>query len=132
METEDMAVAAVKFANGALGTIDATTAAYPGFAERIEIIGGKATASLVGSDLTVSHHDGRVTELKTEFGAGGTGADPMAFPNDWHRGVIADFLDALDAKRAPTVSGREALKVHRLIDALLEAGATGKTVKVEP
>jgi predicted dehydrogenase len=132
METEDMAVAAVKFENGALGTIDATTAAYPGFAERIEIIGEQATASLVGSDLVVSHHDGRVTELKTEFGAGGTGADPMAFPNDWHRGVIADFLDALDAKRAPTVSGREALKVHRLIDALLEAGATGKTVKVEP
>ena len=69
METEDMAVAAVKFENGALGTIDATTAAYPGFAERIEIIGEKATASLVGSDLVVSHHDGRVTELKTEYGA---------------------------------------------------------------
>jgi UDP-N-acetyl-2-amino-2-deoxyglucuronate dehydrogenase len=130
METEDMAVAAVKFADGALGTIDATTAAYPGFAERIEIIGEKATASLVGSDLTVAHHDGRVTELKTAFGAGGTGADPMAFPNDWHRGVIADFLDALDEKRAPAISGREALKVHRLIDALLEAGRTGQTVRV--
>ena len=94
----------VKFENGALGTIDATTAAYPGFAERIEIIGEKATASLVGSDLTVAHHDGRVTELKTEFGAGGTGADPMAFPNDWHRSAIADFLDALDHKREPTMS----------------------------
>ena len=78
----------------------------------------------------VSHHDGRVTELKTEYGAGGTGADPMAFPNDWHRGVIADFLDALDQKREPRVSGREALKVHRLIDALLEAGKTGGTVRV--
>jgi len=132
METEDMAVAAVKFANGALGVIDATTAAYPGFAERIEIIGAKATAALIGSDLRVAHHDGRVTELTTEFGAGGTGADPMAFPNDWHRGVIADFLDALDQKRAPAISGREALKVHRLVDALLEAGETGQTVRVAP
>jgi predicted dehydrogenase len=130
METEDMVVAAVKFENGALGTIDATTAAYPGFAERIEIIGDKATASLVGGDLTVSHHDGRVTELKTDLGTGGTGADPMAFPNDWHRSAIADFLDAIDQKRAPAISGREALKVHRLIDALLEAGASGKTVQV--
>jgi UDP-N-acetyl-2-amino-2-deoxyglucuronate dehydrogenase len=130
METEDMVVAAVKFENGALGTIDATTAAYPGFPERIEFIGEKATASLVGSDLTVAYHDGRVTELKTEFGAGGTGADPMAFPNDWHRGVIADFLDALDQKREPMVSGREALKVHRLIDALLEAGASGRSVSL--
>jgi predicted dehydrogenase len=130
METEDMAFAAVKFASGALGTIDATTAAYPGFAERIEIIGEKATASLAGSDLTVAHHDGRVTELRTEYGAGGTGADPMAFPNDWHRGVIADFLEALDGKREPVVSGAEALKVHHLIDAMLEAGRTGETVKV--
>jgi predicted dehydrogenase len=130
METEDMAVAAVKFANGALGTIDATTAAYPGFPERIEIIGEKATASLVGSDLVVAHHDGRVTEMKTEYGGGGTGADPMAFPNDWHRSVISDFLDALDQKREPMISGREALKVHRLIDVLLEAGRTGGTVRV--
>jgi predicted dehydrogenase len=130
METEDMVVAAVKFANGALGTIDATTAAYPGFAERIEIIGEKATASLAGSDLVVAHHDGRVTEMKTEYGAGGTGADPMAFPNDWHRAAIADFLDALDQNREPVISGREALKVHRLIDGLLEAGRTGATAKV--
>src|SRR2546423_4916434 len=131
METEDLVAAAVKYENGALGTIDATTAAYPGFPERIEIIGEKATASLVGSDLVVAHHDGRVPELKTEYGAGGTGADPMAFPNDWHRAVIADFLDALDEKREPPISRREALKVHRLIDALLEAGATGKTVTVK-
>ena len=131
METEDLVVAAVRYANGALGTIDATTAAYPGFPERIEIIGEAATASLVGSDLVVAHHDGRVTELKTEYGAGGTGADPMAFPHDWHRAVIADFLDAIDEQRAPMVSGTEALKVHRLIDAMLEAGATGRAVRVQ-
>jgi len=130
METEDLVAAAVKYENGALGVIDATTAAFPGFPERIEIIGENATASLTGSDLTVAHRDGRVTELETEFGAGGTGADPMAFPNDWHRGVIADFLDALEGKRDPAISGREALKVHRLIDALLEAGETGRTVRV--
>ncbi|TMJ01073.1 MAG: Gfo/Idh/MocA family oxidoreductase [Alphaproteobacteria bacterium] len=130
METEDLVAAAVKYENGAIGTIDATTAAYPGFPERIEIVGERATASLVGSDLVVAHHDGRVSELKTEFGAGGTGADPMAFPNDWHRAAIADFLDAIDGKRQPLISGRDALKVQRLIDALLEAGATGATVKV--
>ena len=51
-------------------------------------------------------------------------------PNDWHRAAIADFLDAVDEKREPVISGREALKVHRLIDALLEAGATGRRVAV--
>jgi UDP-N-acetyl-2-amino-2-deoxyglucuronate dehydrogenase len=130
METEDMVAAAVKFANGALGTIDATTAAYPGFPERIEIIGETATAVLVGTTLRVVHHDGRVTAIESEAGGGGTGADPMAFPNDWHRGVLADFLDALDQGREPTVNGEEALKVHRLIDALLASSLTGARVRI--
>ena len=57
--------------------------------------------------------------MKTESGAGGTGADPMAFPHDWHRSLLADFLDAIEHDREPRISGNEALKVHRFIDALL-------------
>lgn len=131
METEDMVCAAVKFANGALGVIDATTAAYPGFPERIEVIGEKATAIVAGPQLTVYNKaTGDVLEIKTEDAAGGTGADPMAFPHDYHRGLIADFLDAVDHKREPAVSGAEALKVHRLIDALIESGSTGRPVQI--
>ena len=54
----------------------------------------------------------------------------MAFPHDYHLGVWRDFLDALDQGRPPRISGAEALKVHRLIDALLEAGTTGRKVDV--
>jgi predicted dehydrogenase len=43
----------------------------------------------------------------------------MAFPHDWHRGVLEDFLDSIEKNRAPRVSGAEALKVHRFIDQLL-------------
>jgi predicted dehydrogenase len=43
----------------------------------------------------------------------------MAFPHDWHRGVLADFLDAIEHDRPPRVDGAEALKVHRFIDLLL-------------
>jgi predicted dehydrogenase len=50
----------------------------------------------------------------------------MDFPPDYHRALIADFLDALDDDREPAVNGEEALKVHFLIDALLESGATGR------
>src|SRR5258705_5516454 len=130
METEDMACAAVRFANGALGVIDATTAAYPGFPERIEIAAEKGSAVLVGNSLLVQFYNGRNEEMKPDGSPGGTGADPMAFPHDWHRGVWTDFLDAIEEKRPPRISGAEALKVHRLIDALLEAGASGKTVAV--
>jgi UDP-N-acetyl-2-amino-2-deoxyglucuronate dehydrogenase len=130
METEDMVCAAVKFANGALGVIDATTAAYPGFAERIELIGEKATAALAGTELKVFHHDGRVTEMQPDASSGGTGADPMAFPHDYHRALISDFLDAIDSGRPPAVSGEQALGVHHLIDALLESAQTGQPAKV--
>lgn len=54
----------------------------------------------------------------------------MAFPHDYHRSLMADFLDAIDADRELGVNGSEALKVHRLIDALLESGATGRPVRV--
>ena len=130
METEDMVCAAVKFAGGALGVIEATTSAYPGFPERIEITGETATAVLAGTRLQVFHHDGRVTDVAPDSTAGGTGADPMAFPHDYHRALLTDYLDALDERREPTINGEEALKVHRLIDALLTASATNGRVKV--
>jgi UDP-N-acetyl-2-amino-2-deoxyglucuronate dehydrogenase len=129
METEDLACAAVRFKNGAVGTIEATTAAYPGGEALIDFIGTKGTASLAGTALSVRWHDGRREDLPAESSGGG-GADPMAFPHDHHLAVWRDFLDAIDHNREPRVSAREALKVHRLIDAILEAGETGGKVKV--
>ena len=96
METEDLVSAAVRFASGALGVIDATTAAYPGGAERIDLIGTKGTASLAGTALTLAYHDGRREEIAADASAGGTGADPMAFPHDYHLGVWRDFLAAIE------------------------------------
>lgn len=122
METEDLAVAVVRFNSGAIGTVHATTTAYPGFPERIELIGTRGTAQLEGTSLKIQLQDEKPFEMKTESGAGGTGADPMAFPHDWHRGVLADFLDAIDRNREPRVNGAEALKVHRFIDRILQSG----------
>ncbi len=130
METEDMVCAAARFANGAFGTIDATTAAYPGFLERIDLVCEKGTASLAGTALLVQFQDGSKVEIEPDNSAGGTGADPMAFPHDYHRAVMADFIDAIATGRAPKVSGDEALRVHRLIDALIETGRAGRPVRI--
>lgn len=130
METEDMVCAAARFANGAIGTIDATTAAFPGFPEEIILTCEKGTAKLAGTELLVQWHDGRRFAIEPDRSAGGTGADPMAFPHDWHRAVMADFVEAIRTDREPKVTGEEALKVHRLIDALIETGRTGAPVRV--
>ena len=117
METEDLVCAAVRFASGAVGVIDATTAAYPGGPERIELIGTMGTASLAGTALTVRFHDGR------QRGAGGGrlarrhGRRPDGLPARLSLGRVARFPRCDRAEKAPRVSGAEALKVHRLIDA---------------
>jgi UDP-N-acetyl-2-amino-2-deoxyglucuronate dehydrogenase len=126
METEDLAMAAIRFGNGAIGTISATTCAYPGFPDAVDIIGTLGTAQLDDLGLSVQLHDGTASSDKVTDAAGGAGADPMAFSHEHHRGVLADFLDAIDADGQPKISGREALKVHRLIDAMLRSAQTGQ------
>lgn len=130
METEDMAAAALRFANGALGTVNATTCAYPGFADSIEVIGTNGTARIEDATLDVRFHDGSEFRHDDDALGGGAGADPMAFSHEHHRAVLSDFLNALETGGEPKVSGREALKVHRLIEALLRSAETGGCEKV--
>ncbi len=118
MESEDFVGAGLCFRSGAAGSLLASTASYPGRAESLTLVGSKATATLVGGELTLDFQDGRKEQVGESTGSGG-GADPMAFPHDWHQRLIEDFLDALDEDREPSCNGRQALDVHRLIDALL-------------
>ena len=126
METEDIAAAAARWENGAVGTIMATTSAYPGLPDSIDIIGTEGTATLAGTALAARFHDGTAVDLTDDAEGGGTGADPMAFPHHHHRAVLADFLDAIERDREPAVSGREALKVHGLIAATLRSSESGR------
>lgn len=129
METEDLAMGTLKFGNGAIGTVSATTCAFPGFPDAIDVIGTKGMARLEGATLVASFHDG--TEVSfVDKAAGGAGADPMAFSHQHHRAVLANFLDAIESGAEPLVTGREALKVHRLIDALLRSAESGRREQV--
>ena len=107
----------------------ATTAAYPGGAESITIGCERASAHLQSGTLTISWRDGRSETVGETAGTGG-GADPMAFPHDWHRDLIADFLSCVRDGREPEVSGRGSLGVHRLIDALVASSGEGRAVTV--
>ena len=120
METEDYAAALVRLGNGAPGSILATTAAYPGGPERIEVWGRNGCALLTGGALRLSWLDGREETIESEGGTGG-GANIMDFPNDAHRAVLADFLDAVATGRDPAVTGEEALASQRLVDEILGA-----------
>lgn len=129
MECEDVVAGALRYHNGATAVVNATVAAYPGFAERIDYSGTLGTATLAGGQLDVHYIDGRTTTVGQAQMLGG-GADPMAFAHHAHQAVIEDFLDAVDHARPPQIEGASVLPVQRLIDALLESAAKGRIVSL--
>lgn len=129
METEDFVGAGLLFANGASGALMATTALYPGGTETLVLGCEKATATLAGATLTLDWRDGGREEFGAAVSSGG-GADPMAFPFDWHKALMSDFIEAVQAGRDPASNGRTALRVHRLIDALMRSAREGRAVDV--
>jgi predicted dehydrogenase len=130
METEDFVGAGLRFADGALGALMATTASFPGDAEQMVLACENGSARLSGNTLTVRWLDGRTETRGAEASTGG-GADPMAFPHGWHAAQLADFAAAVREGREPVSNGRTALRVHRLIDALLASSETRRAVVVE-
>ena len=131
METEDFAAAGLVFAGGATGSVTATTAAWPGAEETMTLVFDAGTATLAGGRFDLAWRDGRSETFGASRGSGG-GADPMAFDHGLHRAVIADFAAALVEDRPPAITGRSALAVHRLIDAIATSSALGARVEVAP
>ena len=125
IEVEDHAAALIEYKSGAVGTIQGSTAVYPGFAERLEIYGTKGSAVLEG-DRAVSW----TTKDETEQEAFGTGATKVEGTpgGPWHalhKAQIEDFTRAITEDRPPAITGREALEPLRIILAVYESSRNG-------
>src|ERR671910_579863 len=70
IEVEDTAVAILKFAGGALGTIVATTAAYPGLTATIAVHGDRGSAIIDDDELRYFHAAGEGEETES-YGTSG-------------------------------------------------------------
>lgn len=120
METEDHVTALLTLENGAPASLLATTAAFPGYPEVLEITGSAGSAHMTAGDLKLTWLDGREEYIASE-GKSGSGANIMDFPHDAHRALIADFLGAVREKRDPLVTGEEALATQKLIGEIIRA-----------
>ncbi|SAL60069.1 inositol 2-dehydrogenase [Caballeronia cordobensis] len=129
MECEDTVAGVMKYGNGCVASLHASTAVFPGFPERIEISGSNGSATLGGGRLTVHFTDGSVIE-EGETASLGSGADPMAFSHHAHQAVIANFIDAATHRAEPLASLKSALDVHLLIDALIASSAHHRPMPV--
>ena len=130
IDVEDTLVASLVFASGALGTLQATTAAYPGYPRRVEITGTEGTLliehdRIAGWDLKSGHVDGATLTSATRSASTAVVAD--ATP---HRRVVEDFVAALAEQRRPACDGREGRRSIALAEALYESARTGLTTTV--
>ena len=132
---EDTAVATLRFANGALGVIEATTAAYPGYLKRIELHGSEGSAMMEEEDLVKwdfakpTKHDQKVIEsMQSRKSTGGGAGDPTAIGHHGHSRQFEDLLDAVKKNRTPGVDGVEGRRSVEIILGIYKAAETGKPV----
>jgi len=134
IEVEDTGAAILRFGSGALGVIEGSTAAFPGYAKRIEISGEKGTVVLTEDRITEwsfaepTELDDRVENLNRDDPDKGGVADPMAIDFSGHKAQFEDFVNALQKGSSPLVDGREGRKTLEVVLALYEASARGRRV----
>ena len=129
IESEDVVNALVKYASGATGVIQAATAFWPGYPERIEFHGTKGTAIISGDRLTAWDVEGDSGEAAPVVRESASGAsDPMAISLAPFERQFCDFGDAIAEGRKPLVSGEEGYQALELVDAVYRSCRTGEKV----
>jgi len=106
IESEDVINAMLTFESGALGVVQASTAFWPGYSERVEIHGSKGTAIITGDKLTtwdVQNDSGDPPPLASDVASGSS--DPMAISLEPFERQFLDFGRAIEQKSKPLVSG---------------------------
>jgi predicted dehydrogenase len=135
IEVEDVAVAVCEFESGALGVIQGTTAAYPGWGVRHEIMGTDGMAYLVNDKIELwklRDEEGAEKQPAAASRRAGTGAasDPEALASNLFTRNFDDIARAARASTAPCVSGIEAKKSVEGICAIYQSARTGKPVSL--
>ncbi len=140
IEVEDVAVAMLEFANGALGIVQGSTACWSrtGLPAEIQISGSGGSVVLTDDKFRVwefRDEDARDRAVRRQYGldsaAAGAGAvDPKAIDFTWHQRNFEDVLDALRTGRRPMVDGREGRRAVALIEAIY-ASARSRGARVE-
>jgi len=129
IEAEDTGIAILKFKNGALGIIEATTATRPKDLEgSISILGERGSVEIDGFYMNelktweFLNGDENVNNIFGNFGK-----TPKIFA--WnHTEFLKDVLDSILNDRQGLIDGLEARKSLELINAIYESTETGKEI----
>jgi predicted dehydrogenase len=131
IEVEDAAMAILEYPNGALGLIQATTAAFPGYAERLEFYGVNGGVVYHKSEGKLEWHiveprQDIVDEAEAISGAAG----PMTTNAAPHIAQFQDFAAAIREHRPPLVDGREGRRSVEVVEAVYRSARSGAAVQL--
>lgn len=130
IEAEDTAVATLKFKNGALGVIEATTATRPTDLEgSLSILGERGVVEIAGLAVNQIRHWRFVSELPSDKDViERFSTNPPNVYGFGHQAYYQHVVDCLVNQRAALVDGLEGRKSLELISALYESIETGQEV----
>lgn len=134
MESEDTATVGLRFANGGLGEVVATTCATPGFEQEVRIYGDAGHARIVGDRPAEWAVPGIAapTTAMLEPGIDPTSLSAPTWGTDsiGHTRQYADFVAAILTGRQPAIAGEDARRAIEVVTAAYESDRTGRTVEL--
>lgn len=136
IESEDVVNALLNYRSGATGVIQAATAFWPGYTERVEIHGTKGSAVIAGDRLIAWDvlNDEKASErdpapLAQNISSGSS--DPMAISVTSFERQFLDFAEAIRSGRPPLVAGEEGYRALQVVLGVYQSCRTGQPVELD-
>jgi predicted dehydrogenase len=131
IESEDVLNALLRFGSGATGVIQASTALWPGYPERVEIHGVKGTAIITGDKLTtwdVQDDAGVDAPVVSEVASGAS--DPMAISVLPFERQFLDFANACKTGSEPLMTAEDGFRALQLVSSIYDSCRTNLPVDI--
>jgi UDP-N-acetyl-2-amino-2-deoxyglucuronate dehydrogenase len=134
IEVEDTAVAVLEFTSGAIGTLEAATSAYPGYARRLELTGTEGTLVLEGDRLTRTDLRGQPANLPAAEPAPApeSVASPVVTDATPHRRLFENFIGAIESRGTPSCDGPGGRRSVEVIEAIYRSAVENQPIDIVP
>ena len=137
IEAEDTACAVFRFANGALGTLEATTAAWPGWERRIEICGESGSAVIEDERIVrwdfreAREEDAQLLAGSAQLASASGAGSPDQIDYRGHQQQIAEMVESLRSGAPLQIDGRQGRNAVALVRALYASAGSGRAVRID-